>query len=67
MAETFLIGDVAKRLNVPLHRVSYLFTTRRVPEPQRLGNRRIFSHLDARRVAKALGLAWEPEKMEAHE
>lgn len=32
--ELFLISDVAKRLNVPPHRVAYLFITRKLPEPK---------------------------------
>ena len=54
--QLFLIGDVARRLNVAPHRVAYLFLTRKLPEPQlRLGNRRIFTEADVRRVAEALG------------
>ena len=32
--ELYLISDVAKRLNVPPHRVAYLFITRKLPEPK---------------------------------
>jgi DNA-binding transcriptional MerR regulator len=54
--QLFLISDVARRLNVPPHRVAYLFMTRKLPEPQlRLGNRRIFTLADLQRIAKALG------------
>lgn len=69
MSETlFLISDVAKRLDVPPHRVAYLFLTRKLPEPKlRLGNRRLFTVGDAKRVAKALGRAWVSEGKEAHE
>ena len=57
MAEQlFLISDVARQLNVPPHRVAYLFMTRKLPEPRlRLGNRRVFTPEDVRRVAVALG------------
>jgi DNA-binding transcriptional MerR regulator len=66
--ELFLISDVAKRLDVPPHRVAYLFLTRRLVEPKlRMGNRRIFTVSDAKRVAKALGRTWETEEKEAHE
>jgi hypothetical protein len=58
--ELFLISDVTKRLNVPPHRVAYLFLTRKLPEPKlRLGNRRVFTVGEARRVAKALGRPWD--------
>lgn len=54
--QLFLISDVARQLNVPPHRVAYLFMTRKLTEPQlRLGNRRIFTLADVQRIAKALG------------
>lgn len=59
----YLISDVAKRLDVRPHKVSYLFLTRKLEEPAlRLGNRRIFTAADARRVAKALGKTWDDER-----
>ena len=60
--ELFLISDVARRLDVPPHRVAYLFLTRKLVEPRlRLGNRRCFTNGDAKRVAKALGKTWSEE------
>jgi hypothetical protein len=54
--QLYLISDVARQLNVPPHRVAYLYMTRKLPEPQlKLGNRRIFTLDDIRKVAKALG------------
>lgn len=54
--QLFLISDVARQLQVPPHRVAYLFMTRKLTEPQlRLGNRRVFTIGDVQRVAKALG------------
>jgi DNA-binding transcriptional MerR regulator len=69
MNQTYLIGDLSKRLNVPSYRIAYLYTTRRLPEPERIGNRRQFSEADARRVATALGLAWNScqGETEAHD
>jgi DNA-binding transcriptional MerR regulator len=61
MKKCYLISDLSKRLNVPPHRIAYLYTTRRLPEPVRIGNRRIFTEADARQVAIALGLAWDSE------
>jgi hypothetical protein len=50
------MSDVSRMLGVPAHRIAYLFTTRKLSEPQlRLGNRRIFSLADVQRVAKTLG------------
>lgn len=55
----FLLGDVSSRLNVPPHRISYLFHRRAVIEPKlRLGNRRVFTEEDCIAIAKALGLEW---------
>lgn len=57
--ELFMISEVARRLDVPPHRVAYLFITRKLSEPKlRLGNRRVFTNADARKVAKALGRPW---------
>ena len=54
--QLFLISDVARQLNVPPHRVAYLFMTRKLPEPGlKLGNRRIFTLADMQRIARALG------------
>jgi len=67
--ELFLISDVARRLDVPPHRITYLFLTRKLPEPKlRLGNRRMFTNDEARMVAEALGRTWSdaPAKKEAH-
>jgi DNA-binding transcriptional MerR regulator len=54
--QLYLISDVSRMLGVPAHRIAYLFTTRKLAEPPlRLGNRRVFSLPDVRRVARALG------------
>lgn len=69
MKHNYLIGDLSKRLNVPPYRIAYLLTTGQLPEPKRIGNRRIFTETDARQVAKALGVSWEAinHPQEAHE
>jgi DNA-binding transcriptional MerR regulator len=54
--QLFSLSDVSRQLNVPQHRIAYLFMTRKLPEPQlRLGNRRVFTLTDLQRVARALG------------
>ena len=59
----FLLGDLSRRLNVPPHRISYLFVKRAIPEPLlRLGNRRVFTEEDGQAIAKKLGLEWKLEK-----
>ena len=69
MRTTYLMSDLSKRLNVPPYRIAYLLTTRQLPEPKRVGNRRVFNETDARQVAKALDISWEAinEPQEAHE
>ena len=69
MRHTYLIGDLSKRLDVPPYKIAYLLSTRQLPEPMRIGNRRIFNETEARLVAKALGLSWDAAKdvKEAHE
>ena len=61
--ELFLLGDLSRRLNVPPHRISYLFQKRAVPEAKlRLGNRRIFTNEECRAIAKALDLEWNTDQ-----
>lgn len=64
--QLYLISEVADRLGVQAHRIAYLLMTRKLEEPKlRMGNRRIFDDSDAKRVAEAFGLTWNP-KGEAH-
>jgi len=53
--EFHLLGDVAKQLHIPPHRITYLLTSGQVPEPAfRLGNRRVFLPEDIERLVKHL-------------
>jgi len=57
--DLYLISEVAQRLDVPPHRIAYLLMTRKLDEPKlRMGNRRVFTNDDAKRVADALGRTW---------
>ena len=61
MNELYLLGDVARKLNVKPYKIAYLYVTRCLPEPElRLGNKRVFSNVDAERIALKLGLEWVP-------
>jgi DNA-binding transcriptional MerR regulator len=61
--DLYLISEVAERLGVPPHRVAYLLMARKIEEPKlRMGNRRIFTDDDAKRVADALGRTWGAEE-----
>lgn len=60
MSNLYLISEVAERLEVPPHRVAYLLMTRKIEEPKlRIGNRRMFTDADAKRIADALGRPWK--------
>jgi DNA-binding transcriptional MerR regulator len=53
--ELYLLGDVARALHCPPHRIVYLLTSGQVSEPAlRLGNRRIFTTEDIKRIGKKL-------------
>ena len=68
MSNLYLISDVADRLNVPPHRVAYLLMTRKIEEPKlRIGNRRMFTDADAKRIADALGRPWIIDKRDGEE
>jgi DNA-binding transcriptional MerR regulator len=51
-----LLGDVARSLGCKPHRIVYLLTTSQIPEPRRLGNRRLFRAEDVQRIAARLGI-----------
>jgi DNA-binding transcriptional MerR regulator len=51
----YLLNEVARILDVPPHRVVYPLITRQIPEPQRIGGRRVFSWEDIERIAEKLG------------
>lgn len=63
MEHLYLIGDVARLLDVQAYRIAYLLASHKVHEPLlRLGNRRVFTPSDVKAVATALGREWEPKR-----
>ncbi len=52
--EYLLLRDAARILNCQPYQITYLLTTRRVPEPLRIGGRRIFTADDLARISEAL-------------
>jgi DNA-binding transcriptional MerR regulator len=52
----YLLGDVARTLGCQPYQIVYLLTTGQVPEPRRLGNRRLFKEDDICRIAARLGI-----------
>jgi hypothetical protein len=61
----YLLGDVSRMLGTLPHRIVYLLTTHQVPEPSRLGNRRLFCAQDVRRIAAKLGVELQQVKGES--
>jgi len=59
--DLFTLRDVAKRFDLPPHRITYLYITRKLEEPRlRLGNRRIFTEGDIKRLSVGLKLLTKP-------
>jgi hypothetical protein len=54
-----LLGEVARLLRVPPHRIVYLFAVQKIDQVPMIGNRRMFAAADVRRVAEALGVEWD--------
>jgi len=48
------VGQIAKRLHVPVHRVQYVIRTRRIHPCVRAGNLRVFSEGDVRQIGSEL-------------
>jgi DNA-binding transcriptional MerR regulator len=48
------IGEIAKRLNYPIHRIEYVIRSRNIQPIQRAGNLRIFSPEDVEFIAHEL-------------
>jgi hypothetical protein len=58
--EIYLLGDVARILRCAPHRIVYLLTSGKVPEPGlRIGNRRMFTDEDIGRLADRLDTKYE--------
>jgi DNA-binding transcriptional MerR regulator len=54
MKQLYTIGDVARILAVPQHRVVYLIQRGRAHESFRLSGRRVFTDRDLKHIAKQL-------------
>ena len=58
MAEPWTLGEIAEMLDIPEHRIQYLFRSRKVPDVRRIGGRRVFTREDVQRVVAALGMPY---------
>lgn len=52
--DLFTIGDIARKLDVPQHRIAYLIQRNKAKESFRLGNRRVFTEKDMANIAHEL-------------
>ena len=50
----YLLGEAAGVLHCQPYQITYLLATRKIPEPMRIGGRRIFRAADMKRIAKML-------------
>jgi len=48
------IGEIARRLSVPTHRVEYIIASRGIRPTSRAGNARVFSEADVKFIASEL-------------
>ena len=53
-SEVLTVGQIARRLNEPLHRVEYAIKTRSIEPWGSTGNARLFVEADVERVAEAI-------------
>jgi hypothetical protein len=63
MKNLFLLGNVARVLNVEPYRIVYLLSSGQLPEPPRFGGRRIFSPEHVEMIAKKLGVELSCDQM----
>ena len=54
------VGEIARRLGVPVHRIEYVVKTRRIEPVSRAGNLRVFDETDVAFIAG------EIRRMDAH-
>jgi DNA-binding transcriptional MerR regulator len=48
------VGEIARRLNVPIHRIEYVIRARRICAAGKAGNAYIYSDADVDRIASEL-------------
>ena len=48
------VGEIARRLGCPIHKIEYLIRSRNIQPIQRAGNLRVFSEKDFRRIGSEI-------------
>ena len=56
MSDYYLLSDAATILHCKPYQITYLLATRQLPEPLRIGGRRVFTISDLTRIAELLQL-----------
>lgn len=49
------VGEIAKRIGCPIHRIEYLIRARNIRPVQRAGNARVFTDVDLDLIAREIG------------
>ena len=56
MPQTMSMQDCARLLQIQSYRIQYAYAHNRVPEPQRIGGRRMFTPEDLQKLAMHFGV-----------
>jgi len=57
MRERFSIGDVARKIDIPRHRIEYAMSNGSIQEPEiRVANKRAFNQIEIAEIAKYFGV-----------
>ncbi len=59
--QLFTLSDACRILGVKPYILTYLMSTKKVPEPQRISGRRMFTHDDLSTISLALNLDVYPQ------
>jgi hypothetical protein len=54
MPELYTVSDIAKRLNLPIHRIDYAIASRKIAPAKVLGGSKIFDDAGFKAVADAI-------------
>lgn len=59
----FLINQIGKAIGVKTHRIAYAIRSGSLPEPQRIGNKRIFTPEQVEEIANYFGSKIDVRKL----
>lgn len=61
MTTLFTLGEVSRRLAVPIHRILYLLSSRKIDEPDRVAGRRVWTDEQIEQISEQLSFHGEKE------